>query len=307
MITGNRIYRDRLFRFVFNDKKKLLSLYNALNHSHYTDDNKLEINTLEDFIYMGMKNDISFLLDSDMCLYEHQSTFNPNMPLRGLFYFSNLLQKHITENKYDIYKSTMIPLPTPKFVVFYNGDTNIPEQCILKLSDAFVGKQKEDGCLEVETLMLDINVGKNMELMESCRYLKDYSAFVGKVKEYREENDLSTAIDKAIEYCTKQNIMKDVLEKHRSEVARLIFKEFDEVEFLLQQEKETEDLKEQIRLVKEEANKQIQLVKEEANEQTRLAKEEANKQTRLAKEEIKIAREEAQRLRKILEAHGWME
>ncbi|MCI8409710.1 MAG: hypothetical protein HFJ09_10665 [Lachnospiraceae bacterium] len=253
MITGNRIYKDRLFRFVFNDKKKLLSLYNALNHSHYEDEDKLEINTLEDFIYMGMKNDISFLLDSDMCLYEHQSTFNPNMPLRGLFYFSNLLQKHITENKYDIYKSTLVPLPTPKFVVFYNGNTNIPEQCVLKLSDTFTVKQKEKGCLEVETLILDINVGKNKQLMEGCKYLKDYSAFVDKVKKYRKnDTDLSTAIDNAIEYCIKHNIMKDVLEKHRSEVARLIFTEFDEVEFRQQQQKENEDLKEQIRLAKEE-------------------------------------------------------
>lgn len=289
MTTGNRIYKDRLFRFVFNDKKKLLSLYNALNHSHYVDEDELEINTLEDFIYLGMKNDISFLLDSDMCLYEHQSTFNPNMPLRGLFYFSNLLQKHITENQYDIYKSKLIPLPTPKFVVFYNGEINIPEQRILKLSDAFVGKQKEKGCLEVETVMLDINVGKNKQLMESCRYLKDYSVFVGKVKEYREKTvDLSTAIDKAIEYCMKENIMRDVLEKHRSEVARLIFREFDEAEFLQQQQKETEDLRKQVRLAKEEVKQ-------------------SKEQTKLAKEEAKQSKEEAERFRKILEAHGWSE
>ena len=103
MTTGNRIYKDRLFKFVFNDKEKLLSLYNALNHSDYKDADALEINTLEDFIYMGMKNDLSFILDSDMCLYEHQSTFNPNMPLRGLFYFADLLQQFVTEKGYNIY------------------------------------------------------------------------------------------------------------------------------------------------------------------------------------------------------------
>lgn len=149
MTTGNRLYKDRLFRFVFNDKKRLLSLYNASNHPHYENEDNLQLNTLENFIYMGMKNDISFILDSDMCLYEHQSTFNSNMPLCGLFYFSDLLQKYITDKKYDIYKSTQILLPTPKFVVFYNGDTNIPEQSILKLSNAFTGKKEKQGCLKV--------------------------------------------------------------------------------------------------------------------------------------------------------------
>ena len=92
MTTGNRLYKDMLFRFVFNDKKRLLSLYNASNHPHYENEDILELNTLKNFIYMGMKNDLPFNLDSDMCLYEHLSTFNPNMPLRGLFYFSDLLQ-----------------------------------------------------------------------------------------------------------------------------------------------------------------------------------------------------------------------
>ena len=137
MPKGNRMYKDRLFKFVFSDKEKLLSLYNALNHSDYKDADALEINTLEDFIYLGMKNDISFILDSDMCLYEHQSTFNPNMPLRELFYFSELLQKFVKEKGYNIYSSTLLSLPTPRFVVFYNGDDSIPERSILRLSDSF--------------------------------------------------------------------------------------------------------------------------------------------------------------------------
>ena len=234
------MYKDRLFKFVFSDKEKLLSLYNALNHSDYKDADALEINTLEDFIYLGMKNDISFILDSDMCLYEHQSTFNPNMPLRGLFYFSELLQKFVKEKGYNIYSSTLLSLPTPRFVVFYNGDDSIPERSILRLSDSFESKAK-DGCLEVEALLLDVNVGKNQELMKSCRYLQEYATFVGKVKEYKEQyTDLDTAIDCAIDYCIKHDIMKDLLLKHKAEVARLIFKEFDETEYIRQVEKDTE-------------------------------------------------------------------
>ena len=240
MSKGNRQYKDRLFKFVFNDKEKLLSLYNALNHSDYKDPEALEINTLEDFIYIRMKNDISFILDSDMCLYEHQSTFNPNMPLRGLFYFSDLIQKFVTEKNYNIYGSTLITLPTPRFVVFYNGDDTIPERSILKLSDAFEN-QKDKGCLEAEALLLDVNAGKNLELMHSCRYLREYTVFIEQVKEYKKKySDLKLAIDHAIEYCITHNIMKELLLKHKAEVAALIFKEFDEAEYIRLVEKDTE-------------------------------------------------------------------
>ena len=264
MTKGNRIYKDRLFKFVFNDKEKLLSLYNALNHSDYKDVDALEINTLEDFIYMGMKNDLSFILDSDMCLYEHQSTFNPNMPLRGLFYFADLLQQFVTEKGYNIYSSNLLTLPNPRFVVFYNGDDTIPERSILKLSDAFENKEKS-GCLEVEALMLDVNVGKNMELMQSCGYLQDYTTFVGKVKEYKKQySNLDVAIDEAINYCMEHDIMKELLAKHKAEVARLIFREFDEAEYMRQLEKEKEATiaayKEKIALQEEQiSQKEIQL------------------------------------------------
>lgn len=252
MPKGNRIYKDRLFKLVFNNKEKLLSLYNALNHSDYQNADELEINTLEDFIYMGMRNDLSFILDSDMCLYEHQSTFNLNMPLRGLFYFSDLLQQFVTEKRYNVYSSKLITFPTPQFVVFYNGDDSIPERTTLKLSDSFEDKAKA-GCLEVEALLLDVNVGKNLELMKSCSYLQEYTTFVGKVKEYRKQhNDLDCAIDSAIVYCIEHDIMKELLLKHKAEVARLIFREFDEAEYMRLLEKEKE---EEIAVYKEQLSK----------------------------------------------------
>ncbi len=260
MTKGNRIYKDRLFKFVFNDKAKLLSLYNALNHSDYKDADALEINTLEDFIYIGMKNDISFILDSDMCLYEHQSTYNPNMPLRGLFYFSELFQKFVEEKGYNIYSSTLFTLPTPRFVVFYNGDDSIPERSILKLSDSFENK-KSGGCLEVEALLLDVNVGKNLELMKSCRYMQEYATFVGKVKDYTKQyKELDCAINHAINYCIDRDIMKQLLLKHKAEVARLIFREFDEAEYIRLVERDTENkiavYKEEIALQKKQLSEQ---------------------------------------------------
>lgn len=100
------------------------------------------------------------------------------------FYFSDLLQQFVEKKGYNIYGSTLLSLPTPRFVVFYNGDDTIPERSILKLSDSFESKAK-DGCLEVEALLLDVNIGKNQELMNNCRYLQESATFVGKVKEYK--------------------------------------------------------------------------------------------------------------------------
>ncbi|MCI5891012.1 MAG: hypothetical protein MRZ68_07475, partial [Lachnospira sp.] len=101
----NRNHKDALFRFIFKNPKDLLSLYNALNDTDYTDVSDLTVTTLEDIVYMSYKNDISFILGSEMSLFEHQSTFNPNMPLRGLFYFSTLYKKYVAENNIDIYSS----------------------------------------------------------------------------------------------------------------------------------------------------------------------------------------------------------
>ena len=104
----NRKYKDTLFRMIFRDKKNLLSLYNALNHSSYTNIDDMEITTLEDVIYVGMKNDVSFLFSSVMNLYEHQSTFNPNMPIRGLFYLAKIYQNYIKKEDLNIYGTERI-------------------------------------------------------------------------------------------------------------------------------------------------------------------------------------------------------
>ena len=84
-----RNYKDTVFRMLFNNKEALLSLYNAINGTHYDKTDDLEIITLENAVYMAMKNDIAFILGLYMNLYEHQSTLNPNMPLRDLFYIAN--------------------------------------------------------------------------------------------------------------------------------------------------------------------------------------------------------------------------
>ena len=77
---SNRLYNSRLFELRFRHKKELLQLYNAMNETNYDDPELLQINTLENAIYLSMHNDISFIIDSRLALYEHQSTCSPNLP-----------------------------------------------------------------------------------------------------------------------------------------------------------------------------------------------------------------------------------
>ena len=117
----NRKYKDRLFRFLFQDKKDLLELYNAVKESDYSDPEALEIVTLDDVIFMKMKNDLSFMISNQLNLYEHQSTYSPNMPLRGLLYFSRQYEGLTAMQKDDLYGPALLKLPTPEYVIFYNG------------------------------------------------------------------------------------------------------------------------------------------------------------------------------------------
>ena len=223
--SGNRTYKDRLFRLLFSDKLTLLELYNALNQTHYTDPEDLELTTLNDVLYMKMKNDVSMLISSHLCLYEHQSTFNPNMPLRGLLYFAELYRQ-IAGSKH-LYSTRLISLPTPVYFVFYNGNQEIGEEKVLKLSDAFQ-HSNEQSKMELEAHMININYGHNRELMEQCRTLRDYSILVNKIKSYGQTMDLTKAIGQAIEECIAEGVLHDFLMKRRIEVVNSLLTEYDE-------------------------------------------------------------------------------
>ena len=224
-LSGNRTYKDRLFRLLFSDKQTLLELYNALNQTHYTDPEDLELTTLDDVLYMKMKNDVSMLISSHLCLYEHQSTLNPNMPLLGLLYFAELYRQ-IAGSKH-LYSTRLISLPTPVYFVFYNGNQEIGEEKVLRLSDAFQ-HGNEHSKMELEAHMININYGHNKELMEQCRTLRDYSILVSKIKFYGQTMDLTGAIRQAIEECIAEGVLRDFLMKRRSEVVNSLLTEYDE-------------------------------------------------------------------------------
>ena len=124
-------YKDTVFRMLFSDKTRLLSLYNALSPKRCDDPDLLKVVTLTDAIYMEVKNDIAFLVGTDIHLYEHQSTINPNMPLRFLQYIAAEYQR--LTDKRSIYLRKLVKLSTPHFVVFYNGTESTPDHSILTI------------------------------------------------------------------------------------------------------------------------------------------------------------------------------
>ncbi len=236
-IQTNHVYKDSLFKRIFGreeHKDWLLSLYNAVNNSNCTEEDILEITTIDNIIYLNMKNDVSFLIDSQMNLYEHQSTSNPNMPLRGLFYFSNLYQAYLTKMDLNIFSSKLLKIPTPQFIVFYNGISEQPDKSYLKLSDAFMHPLSEAQKTDFEwtATMLNINKGHNSELMEKCRALREYSLFVGRV-----QNNLLKgltkidAVNEAVEYASRENFLDGLFKRERSEVLQVSLTEFDMEEY----------------------------------------------------------------------------
>lgn len=226
----NRKYKDSLFRIIFHDRKDLLELYNAVNGTDYKKEEDLEITTLDGAIGVKVKNDISFLIGTTMNLYEHQSTKNPNMPLRGVFYLSTLYQEYMNENWPDIYGSRQIKLPFPQYIVFYNGTSEEADRSELYLRDAFLGPA--DGrapCIDCTAVMLNINYGHNRELMERCEALQGYAFFVENVRSCLAKGmELDTAVEVTIEMCMKQGILSGILKKYRREVKRTMILEYDE-------------------------------------------------------------------------------
>ena len=222
--TTNRNYKDTVFRMLFSDRKNLLSLYNAVNQSDYNNPDDLEIVTLENAIYMGMKNDLAFIMDTNLYLYEHQSTYNPNMPLRDLFYICSEYQKLV--DKKSLYSSTLQKIPAPNFIEFYNGSTAAPDCTELRLSSAFEHLSGEPK-LELIVTVLNVNVGHNAELMQHCNTLNEYAQYVARVRHYASDMPLNQAVKRAVDECIREGILAEFLARNRNEVISMSIFEYD--------------------------------------------------------------------------------
>lgn len=228
ILKADRRYKDTVFRMLYKDKRRLLELYNAVSGRHYDNPDDLEIVTLDSAVYMGMKNDLAFLLDTGIYLYEHQSTVNPNMPLRDLFYIA--AEYNALIDTQSLYSSVMQKIPTPNFIVFYNGEQDVADRVEYRLSDAFETRVA-DPALELKVTVLNINYGRNAALMEQCRTLRDYAAYVKMVRSYKEEiGSLDDAVRLAIDECIKKGILSEFLRRNRAEVELTSIFEYNQEE-----------------------------------------------------------------------------
>ncbi len=228
----NKKYRDGVFRLLFSDKEKLIELYNALENTDYDSGVKLEIQTLEDAIFGKVKNDLAFTIDDSrfVVLIEHQSTENPNMPLRMLSYIARVYEKIVTNH--NLYGTKLIRIPFPEFYVLYNGKGQFPEERELRLSDAYLeGTGKSS--LELKIRVLNVNYEKHAAILNRCKTLSEYSRFVHMVRKFKTEEglELETAIKKAMNTCIEQGVLREFLLRHGSEVRNMIFHELSDEEY----------------------------------------------------------------------------
>jgi len=228
----NAKHKDSVFSLLFSNPDVLRELYAALEGVELPDDVPININTLQDVLYMDRMNDISFEIDGKLIvLLEHQSTVNPNIPLRILLYIARLYEKIIGGK--NIYTSKRIKVPRPVFFVLYNGNAELPDQMELKLSDMFekpglLVSEEQKTVLELTVKVFNINHGKNREIAERCKTLGSYNSFIGKVKEFEKEtSDRAQALKQAIQYCKEHDILKEFLELHSTEVFNMLLTEWN--------------------------------------------------------------------------------
>ena len=261
----NREYKSRLFSYLFGreeTKQRTLSLYNSLSGTNYTNPDDITITTIEDVIYMGMKNDLSYIVTDKVSLFstvninEHQSTENPNLPIREFLYAARLYDKYLKVNKKNQYSSKIIPLPIPKLVVLYNGLADVPDESTLRLSDAFKAQirenliaskenadticeeelekeieeifEKASPDIEVTVRMVNINYGRSQTILSACEPLNEYAWLVDRIRSnIKAGMEIEKAADKALDDMPDKFELKEQLMGHKAEVVGMWINEYN--------------------------------------------------------------------------------
>ncbi len=223
--TTNREVKSSAFTTLFGQAENAAKLYAALNEETVSPDD-IEFTTLQGVLFMVRKNDLAFVAKKRvLVISEHQSTVNANMPLRDVIYYGRTVEKLVEPR--DLYKTNMIGIPTPEFLVFYNGDRNFPPEKILKLSDAFLEKT-DAPMLELIVRIININLPVNHPILERCRPLYEYSWFVQQIKTHQWEGmNRDDAIILAMADCRRERILEDFLREHGTEAVNMLFTEFN--------------------------------------------------------------------------------
>ena len=225
MAEVNRKHKDRLFRMIFAEPERALELYNALRGTDYGDASALQVVTLEDAIWLSMKNDVAVLVDDELLLFEHQSTPNPNMPLRGLLYFAREYEGLVGASGKDVYGSARVVIAAPSYYVFYNGTDERPDDYELKLSDSFT---RPSHGYEWTAQVRNVNAGRSPDLMGASGWLRGYAELVGAIRRHAAEKPFADAVRAAVDECIERGIMAEYLRKHRAEVFDVLLTEYDE-------------------------------------------------------------------------------
>ena len=143
-------------------------------------------------------------------------------------YAGNLYEKYIKENDLNKYGSELLQLPVPKLITFYNGVMDTADETILKLSDSFPKGSKPD--IEVSVRMINVNRGRNQELLDACEPLKEYSWLMQEIRNNRKSMQIEDAVDKALMDMPKGYVIKPFLDAHKVEVSGMLLTEYNEAE-----------------------------------------------------------------------------
>lgn len=284
-MTENREYKSDVFSMLMEDKRNALQVYNALNGSSHEDPDMVEMYTLEKGISLSIRNDAAFIIDMELNIYEHQSSFNVNMPLRSLIYFITVV-KGLVKNR-DLFSSRMITIPTPHFAVFYNGTKDRPGREVLRLSEAYA-KASDKPELELYCTVYNINPDKDNGLLKQCKILDEYTQFVETVRRFEHDGE-EKPVENAIDYCIGNHILEEFLKGRRAEVlkAMAIDMTFERREELIREEEREEGRKQG----REEERINTERERERAERATKQAE---NAAKRAEKAEQRIAELEAQ-------------
>ena len=228
----NKRFKSSVFSLLFSEPDVLRELYCALEGVSLPPNAPVSINTLEDVLFMGFINDISFQIGGKLVvLIEHQSTINPNMALRLLMYVGRVYEK-IVEGR-SIYSKKPLKIPGPEFFVLYNGADPFPDEAVYRLSDAFeelksLGLAERRPALELVVHVININEGRNAAIAARCKRLAEYSAFVAKARAFEEKlGSREEAVKEAVKFCEKHDIMKEFLKLHAGEVLGMLYTEWN--------------------------------------------------------------------------------
>ena len=259
---ANKGYKDTAFRMLFGNESKSAELYNAISGTNYGAD-AITMTTLQNPLFVGgLRNDVSFSIeDKFVILCEHQSTISPNIPIRFLWYVAEIYKNRI--DKKSIYKAKPLEIENSEFIVLYNGKASYPEKSVVKLSDLFKIKDGRNPGLELVVAIYNVNKGHNSDIMGQSKTLGDYAEFVKIIRDYEKNGlELTEALQKAVEYCIKNNILREFLEQNGGEIVSILNMEWNLDDAIkVRVEEKAEDIAEEMLLADEPIGKIVKYTK----------------------------------------------